>query len=90
MRSEHVFAAAKTICNRFLLCRVASATTHRLQLAGKPFTETISKSLREIAAIARPEQGTAKEPRTYSDFRFLASGRDVTSMPLQRTAPALD
>ena len=52
MRSENVFSAAKKISNRFLLCRVTSVSAHRLQRSPKPFTESINKSLKLIAAMS--------------------------------------
>lgn len=56
MRSEHVFAAAKKISNRFLLCRVTSVSARRLQMGSKQPSETISKSLGLIAASALSEE----------------------------------
>lgn len=50
MRSEYVFAAAREISNRFLLCRVASVSARRLQVGAKQPSETINQSLRLIAA----------------------------------------
>lgn len=50
MRSEYVFAAVKGISNRFLLCRVASASARRLHQGAKQPSETINKSLKLIAA----------------------------------------
>lgn len=50
MRSEYVFAAAKEIHNRFLLCRVTSVSARRLQVNSQQPSETINKSLRLIAA----------------------------------------
>jgi hypothetical protein len=50
MRSEYVFAAAREINNRFLLCRVTSVSARRLQANSRPQSETINKSLRLIAA----------------------------------------
>ncbi|HWZ42307.1 MAG TPA: hypothetical protein VNW97_02475 [Candidatus Saccharimonadales bacterium] len=52
MRSEYVFAAAREIHNRFLLCRVTSVSARRLQVNSRPPSETINKSLRLIAASA--------------------------------------
>jgi hypothetical protein len=49
MRSEYVFAAAKEIGNRFLLCRVTSASARRLHLDSTQPSETINKSLKLIA-----------------------------------------
>jgi hypothetical protein len=50
MRSEYVFAAAKRINNRFLLCRVTSVSARHLQIGSKQPSETINKSLNLIAA----------------------------------------
>jgi len=50
MRSEYVFAAVKEISNRFLLCRVASASARRLHQDSTQPSETINKSLKLIAA----------------------------------------
>ena len=52
MRSEYVFAAAKKISNRFLLCRATSVSARRLQVNSKQPSETINSSLRLIAAMA--------------------------------------
>jgi hypothetical protein len=52
MRSEYVFAAAKGINNRFMLCRVASISARRLQINSKQSSETINQSLRLIATSA--------------------------------------
>jgi len=56
MRSEYVFAAAKEINNRFLLCRVASVSARRLQMGSKQPSETINQSLQLIAAAQITEQ----------------------------------
>ena len=50
MRSEYVFAAARRINNRFLLCRVTSVSARHLQIGSKQPSETINKSLNLIAA----------------------------------------
>lgn len=50
MRSEYVFAAAREIANRFLLCRVTSASARRLHLDSTQPSETINRSLKLIAA----------------------------------------
>ncbi|HEY6971035.1 MAG TPA: hypothetical protein VJA94_17625 [Candidatus Angelobacter sp.] len=55
MRSEYVFAAVKEINNRFLLCRMTSASARRLHQDGTQSAETINKSLKIIAA-GEPEQ----------------------------------
>lgn len=49
MRSEYVFAAAKEISNRFLLCSVTSVSARRLHIASTHASETINRSLRLIA-----------------------------------------
>lgn len=49
MRSQDVFAAAKQVSNRFLLCRVTSVSSHRLHIAPKHFSESINRALHEIA-----------------------------------------
>jgi hypothetical protein len=49
MRSQDVFAAAKQVRNRFLLCRVTSVSSHRLHVAPKHFSESINRALHEIA-----------------------------------------
>lgn len=49
MRSEYVFAAAKEISNRFLLCKLTSASARRLQIGSKQPSETINQSLQLIA-----------------------------------------
>jgi len=75
MRSEGVFAAAKKIGNRFLLCRVTSVTAHCLQKGQKPFTESINESFRLIASMPpREEKGSATgELRVSPDHIFLRS-----------------
>ncbi|HLW53159.1 MAG TPA: hypothetical protein VKW06_09975 [Candidatus Angelobacter sp.] len=50
MRSEYVFAAVKEIENRFMLCRVASASARRLHIDSTRSSDTINKSLNLIAA----------------------------------------
>lgn len=62
MRSEYVFAAVKEISNRFLLCRVASASARRLHQDSKQGSETINKSLRLIAAVEPVQQENASKP----------------------------
>jgi hypothetical protein len=79
MRSEDVFAAAKKINNRFLLCRVTSVSAHRLQKSPTPFTESINKSLKLIAAMAPPAENgqAAGELRTSGDHLFWSPLRDI-------------
>ena len=62
MRSEYVFAAVKEISNRFLLCRVASASARRLHQGSKQGSETINKSLRIIATIEPGQEENAFKP----------------------------
>jgi hypothetical protein len=84
MRSEDVFAAAKTINNRFLLCRVASVSAHRLHAGHGPYTERISKSLKLIAAMV-PAPRTPRhleELQINGDYRFLTPPRGLKSKPL--------
>ena len=50
MRSEYVFAAAKEISNRFMLCRVTSVSARRLHIDSTQAAESINKSLKLIAA----------------------------------------
>jgi hypothetical protein len=84
MRSDDVFAAAKKIGNRFLLCRIASVSAHRLQAGSRPFTESINKSLKVIAAMVPPVEngGIRGELRMSDDHTFLTERGDVKSEPL--------
>jgi hypothetical protein len=84
MRSDDVFAAAKKISNRFLLCRVASVSAHRLQARPSPFTESINQSLKLIAAMVPPAENgrVAGELGIRDDLLFLAPLLDVKSEPL--------
>jgi hypothetical protein len=52
MRSEYVFAAAREVSNRFLLCRMTSVSARRLQIGSKHTSQTINQSLQLIAAAA--------------------------------------
>ena len=56
MRSEYVFAAAREISNRFLLCRVAAVSARRLQAGSRQPCQTINQSLQLIAAAEGREQ----------------------------------
>lgn len=64
MRSQYVFAAAREISNRFLLCRMTSVSARRFHIASTQPSETINKSLKLIAtgdgAGAETESVTAK------------------------------
>jgi DNA-directed RNA polymerase subunit K/omega len=55
MRSDDVFAAAKNISNRFLLCRVAAVSARHLQQGPKQSTESINKSFKLIASMSAPQ-----------------------------------
>lgn len=57
MRSEYVFAAAKEVSNRFLLCRLASVSARRLQIGSKQASESINRSLQLIATAELIDQG---------------------------------
>jgi hypothetical protein len=82
MRSEDVFAAGKKIGNRFLLCRVASVSAHRLQKGPSAFTESINKSLKLIASMSSPgEAGSTGELRMSVDQVFLGPVRGIKSRP---------
>ena len=85
MRSEDVFAAAKKIGNRFLLCRVVSVSAHRLQAGPRPFTESINKSFKLIAAMVPPAENGGSVPgelRMGGDHLFPAPLRDIKLKPL--------
>ena len=56
MRSEYVFAAAKEVSNRFLLCRLASVSARRLQIGSKQASESINRSLQLIATAELTDQ----------------------------------
>jgi len=62
MRSEYVFAAIKEISNRFLLCRVASASARRLHQGSTQPSETINKSLKLIATGEPAQQENVSQP----------------------------
>ena len=49
MRSEYVFAAARKIGNRYLLCSVTAGSAHRLKKPQRQFAESINQSLNLIA-----------------------------------------
>lgn len=80
MRSDDVFAAAKNIGNRFLLCRVASVSARHLQEGPKQFTESINKSFKLIASMSAPQgENGAGESITF-DLPGAKSGADVSSL----------
>ena len=62
MRSQDVFAASKQVNNRFLLCRVAAVSSHRLHIAPAHFSESINRALRKIAEPADPSQVSTVNP----------------------------
>jgi len=57
MRSEYVFAAAKEVSNRFLLCRMTSVSARRLHVGSKNASQTINESLQLIATAELTEPG---------------------------------
>ena len=59
MRSEYVFAAAKEVSNRFLLCRMTSVSARRLHIDSTRSSETINESLKLIAAAELTEDTAA-------------------------------
>lgn len=73
MRSEYVFAAAKKIDNRFMLCRVTSVSARRLQVNAKQPSETINKSLRLIADMVAGRNGNGELPGDSGHFFSLAA-----------------
>jgi DNA-directed RNA polymerase subunit K/omega len=80
MRSDDVFAAAKNIGNRFLLCRVASVSARQLQEGPKQFTESINRSFKLIAAMpAAPDEKSAGESPITFVLPSAKSGADVSS-----------
>jgi hypothetical protein len=82
MRSEDVFAAGKKIGNRFLLCRVASVSAHRLQRSPSQFTESINKSLKLIASMSSPgETSSTAELRISVDHLFVSSIKRPSPQP---------
>jgi DNA-directed RNA polymerase subunit K/omega len=79
MRSQYVFAAAKEISNRFLLCRVTAASARRLQIGSKQPSETINKSLNLIAAAALTGQNGNASHELESDSGHASSGTMATA-----------
>lgn len=77
MRSEDVFSAAKTIRNRFLLCRVTSVSAHRLQTSPRPYADSINQSLKLIAAVppSLEKDGATGKLHISSDHQFLVPVR---------------
>jgi len=62
MRSEYVFAAAKEIGNRFMLCRVAAVSARRLHAGSRQPSETINQSLQLIASADITEHNCRELP----------------------------
>ena len=75
MRSEYVFAAVNEIGNRYLLCRVASASARRLHRDSTQASETINRSLRLIATgePEESEQGLSSGSRPAAVHAATAS-----------------
>lgn len=73
MRSEYVFAAAREISNRFMLCRVTSVSARRLQVGSKQPAETINQSLRLIAASELSDQPSEQVTEASSEPIVVAA-----------------
>jgi len=86
MRSECVFAAAKKISCRFLLCRVASVSARRLQTGSTHASATINESLRLIAVAALAEdKGIVRgDLRGNSGGRLPGETRTPTRTGIER------
>jgi hypothetical protein len=56
MRSDLVFSAARTIGNRFRLCRVLFAGTVRLHNTGNDFAESINSALTLVGSSNKSEE----------------------------------
>lgn len=82
MRSQYVFAAAKEISNRFLLCRVTSASARRLQIGSKQPAETINQSLGLIAAAALNGVGNGESQIAQSDAGQELATSAATAVPM--------
>lgn len=72
MRSEYVFAAAKEITNRFLLCRLTSVSARRLHIGSKQPSESINQSLQLIATAELTDQGLKDTSLEESPVAALA------------------
>lgn len=72
MRSEYVFAAAKEITNRFLLCRLTSVSARRLHIGSKQPSESINQSLQLIATAELTDQGLKDTSLEESPVEALA------------------
>jgi hypothetical protein len=76
MRSEYVFAAAKEVSNRFLLCRMTSVSARRLHMGSKNASETINQSLQLIATAELTEQIGKEISSTGSQVVALAAAAE--------------
>lgn len=81
MRSQYVFAAAKEISNRFLLCRVTAASARRLQIGSKQPSETINKSLNLIAEAALTGQDGNASQELETDSGHASLETEATANP---------
>jgi len=90
MRSDDVFAAAKKIGNRFLLCRIAAVSARRLQKGPRQFTESINKSFKLIASISAPQD--KKSAAGSFDPVCVNSAREVLRLlgPEQAVSPLVE
>jgi hypothetical protein len=52
MRSEVIFRATDTICNKYKLCQTVSKATRRLHVASGNMNQTINSAFLKIAASA--------------------------------------
>ncbi len=73
MRSEYVFAAAKQIGNRFLLCSMASTSARRLHRGSTQPSETINQSLKLIATAEPGAQKDVVAPLDRPDEAVAAT-----------------
>ena len=55
MRSDLVHSANKRLNNRFLLCRMTSATARRMQSGSGHFAQIINQALQNIAILPPTE-----------------------------------
>ncbi|HLY92576.1 MAG TPA: hypothetical protein VKQ89_04900 [Candidatus Angelobacter sp.] len=76
MRSEYVFAAAKEVSNRFLLCRMTSVSARRLHMGSKNASETINQSLHLIATAELTEQIGKQISSAGSQVEALAAAAE--------------
>lgn len=86
MRSEFVFAAAKEISNRFLLCRMTSISARRLHGGPRQAAENINQSLRLIAASSLAMGNGVISGKLLDESRDVISPRARVTQP-SRQAP---